>query len=46
MNKNLLMLRDQVAAILDVFASGQISTGVKMLRQMLADINAALEKEK
>ena len=45
MNQNLLMLRDRIAAILDVLASGQIVTGVRMLREMLADINAALEKE-
>lgn len=45
MNHNLLMLRDQIAAILDVFASGQISQGVQMLRRMLEDINVALEKE-
>ena len=45
MNKNLLILRDRIAAIVDVFASGRVSTGVRMLREMLADINAALEKE-
>lgn len=46
MNQNLLMLRDRIAAILDVLASGHIATGVRMLREMLADINAALEKGK
>ena len=45
MNPNLLMLRDRIAAILDVLASGRIATGVRMLREMLADINAALAKE-
>ena len=44
MNQNLLMLRDRIAAILDVLASGQIAMGVRELREMLADINAALEK--
>lgn len=44
MNPNLLMLRDRIAAIVDVFASGRVSLGVQMLRQMLVDINAALEK--
>ena len=46
MNQNLLMLRDRIAAILDVLASGRIATGVRMLREMLADISAALEKGK
>lgn len=45
MNSNLLMLRNHIAAILDVLASGRIATGVRMLREMLADINVALTKE-
>ena len=45
MNPNLLMLRDRIAAIVDVLSSGRILMGVHMLRQMLADINAVLEKE-
>jgi hypothetical protein len=40
------MLRDRIAAIVDVFASGRVSAGVRMLKEMLADINATLEKEK
>lgn len=45
MNHNLLMLRDQIAAVVDVLSSGRISEGMQMLRRMLADINAVLKKE-
>lgn len=45
MNNNLLILRDRIAAIVDTFACGRIAEGLQMLRRMLADINAALEKD-